>query len=276
MKLLKGLGTIIVLIVLCAAFAAALLSGLIRFMAMNPSYLKSFMVTDKYCEEIRKRLSDDLDHISVLYGIDEGELKKLVTDRSIRSYTNRLIDALYEQKDLKKLTLPAYPTDDFAAYAREHTSFSEEGIRDFSEDCAKEVSEKLSAIHVDLITDGFQTFRDSSVAQYSLILFIVSLLLTLLMMLFLRILYLGESMRTGSVLIWGGCFMGATVMFVPVMQFLLFGYVERLRLELSVFRTMLTGFLNTILYGWFIVLLGVELLMLLLLIIAIARAGRRR
>ena len=77
MKVLKGFGTIIVLALLVAAFALTLLSGLIRFMAMNPSYVKSFMVTHKYCEEIRDRLSDDLDHISALYGIEEGELKKL-------------------------------------------------------------------------------------------------------------------------------------------------------------------------------------------------------
>lgn len=276
MKVLKGIGTIIVLTVLCAALAMTLFAGLLRFMALNPDYVKSFMVSHAYCEEIRTRLSEDLDHIAEQYGVEEGALPKLVSDRAIRSYTNRLIDALYTQKDLSALTLPAYPRDDFEAYARANTSFSEEGVKDFSEDCAKAVDEKLSAINVPLITEGFQSLRDSTIAKYSLILFIAALILSLLMILFLRLMYLGESRRTGSVMIWGGCFMGTTLAFVPVLQFLLFGYVDRLRIELSVFRTMLTGFLNTILYGWFIVLAGLELLSLVLLIISLILSGRKK
>ncbi|MBR6039797.1 MAG: hypothetical protein IKP38_04890, partial [Clostridia bacterium] len=50
-------------------------------------------------------------------------------------------------------------------------------------------------------------------------------------------------------------------------------YVERLNITASAFRTILTGYLNAILYGWFIVLAALELLMFLLLLIAIVRAS---
>ena len=275
MKVLKGIGTLIVLCVPIAAIALMLAAGLIRFMAMNPAYIKAFMPSHSYCAELRERISEDLDHVALLYGFGEGDLAKLVSDRSIRSYTNRMIDALYEEEDLSDLTLPAYPTEAFAEYAREHTAYSEQGVQDFAEDCAIAVEEDLASINVDLITGRFEAVRNSPVVKYSLFLFIAGLMLAILMIVFLKLMYLG-SRRAGAVAVWGGCFMGVTVVFVPVLQFILFGYVERLNISVSAFRTILTGFLNTILSGWFYALLAPELLTFLLLLIAAFRAGRRK
>ncbi|MBQ1821126.1 MAG: hypothetical protein II117_05920 [Clostridia bacterium] len=276
MKVLKGIGTLIVTAVLIAAVALTLAAGLIRFVAMNPSYVKMFMPSKSYCGELRERISEDLDHVALLYGFGDGELSKLVTDKSIRSYTNKMIDALYEQEDTSVLELPAYPTEAFAEYARKHTSYSEQGIQDFAEDCALAVEEDLSSVNVELVTGQFGTLRSSPIVRYSLILFIAGLMLSVLMIAFLKLMYLGESRRAGAVAIWGGCFMGVTVVFVPVMQFLLFGYVGRLNISVSAFRTILTGYLNTILEGWFFILLALEILTFLLLLIAAFRAGRRR
>ena len=94
-----------------------------------------------------------------------------------------------------------------------------------------------------------------------------------ILLIFLRMMYTGPSRRAGSVVIQGGMFMGVTLVFVPVMQFLLFGYVDRLNISVSAFRTILTGYLNTVLYGCFLVLLAMEILTFLFLLIAIARAA---
>ena len=70
--------------------------------------------------------------------------------------------------------------------------------------------------------------------------------------------------------------MGVTLVFVPVMQFLLFDYVGRLNVSISAFRTILSGLLYTALYGWFIVLLALFVLVTLFLLIATIRASRRK
>lgn len=276
MKFVKVIGTLFVLMVLCASIALTLVAGGVRFIAMNPTYLKTFMPTKSYCAEMRERLSDDLDHVALLYGLEEGALTEVVTDESIRDYTNAMIDALYAETTQNKLALPDYPTDGFAAYLRTHTASSEQGIRDFSEDCARAVTEDLGAINMELLIKPFVEFRDNAITRSSLILFIAGILLTILMFVFLKLIYMGKSKRTGSVVLWGGCFMGVTLVFVPVMQFLLFGYVERVNITVSAFRTILTGFLNTVLYGWFIALLALELLSFLLLLVAIARAAHKK
>lgn len=273
MKLFKAIGTAIVLTVLCAGLALALVAGPVRLLALNPTYLKTFMPTKSYCDELRERISDDLDHVALLYGLEAGALSDVVTDESIQSYTSAMIDALFSQKTSTKLDLPPYPADGFAAYLREHTAYSEKAIADFSEDCAAAVTEDLSAINATLLVETFTSFRDGVFAKSALLLAVAGLLLAVLMCLILKLMYAGKSRRAGSVVLWGGCFMGTTLVFVPVMQFLLFGYVERLNLTVSAFRTALTGYLNTVLYGCFLALLGLELLTFLLLLIAIARAA---
>ena len=276
MKVLRGIGTAIVLIVLCGALALALVAGPVRFMALNPAYLKAFMPTRSYCDEMRERVSEDLDYVALLYGLDEGALNEVVTDESIRSFTNDMIDALFAAETKTELNLPAYPSEGFAAYLRERTSYSETAIRDFSEDCAAAVTEDLSAIDSSLLVGAFTSFRDGAFANASILLFAGGAALTLLMCALLKLMYMGKSKRTGSVVLWGGCFMGVTLVFVPVMQFLLFDYIGRLNVSISAFRTILTGLLNTVLYGWFLVLLVLLLFTILMLTLAIVRACRKK
>ena len=276
MKFFRFIGTAIVLIVLCAAIALTLVSGALRFIALNPDYVKAVLPTKNYCEEMRKNLSDDLDHVALLYGLPDGAFSEVVTDESIISYTNTLIDALYAEDAESPLELPAYPADGFRSCLRANTSFSPEGIDDCAEDAAQAVTEDLGAINTPLLIEPFLTLKNHTFSRSSLVLFVAGLLLTVVMLIFLKMLYMGKAKRTGAVLRWGGCFMGTTLVFVPVMQFILFGYVERLNITASAFRTILTGYLNAILYGWFIVLAVLELLTFLLLLVAIVRAGHRK
>ena len=217
--------------------------------------------------------TDDLDHVALLYGLPDGAFSEVVTDDSIISYTDTLIDALYAEDAKSPLELPAYPADGFRSCLRANTSFSPEGIDDCAEDAAQAVTEDLGAINTPLLIEPFLTLKNHTFSRSSLVLFVAGLLLTVVMLIFLKMLYMGKAKRTGAVLRWGGCFMGTTLVFVPVMQFILFGYVERLNITASAFRTILVGYLNTILYGWFIVLAALELLMFLLLLIAIVRAS---
>ena len=276
MRLLRGIGTLIALTVLCAALMLTLVAGPLRFIALNPAYLKTFVPSRDYCEEMRQRISDDLDHVAILYGLENGELTDLVTDDSIRVYTGTLIDALFAPENTDSLHLPSYPAERFAEYLREHSAYSDKAIEDFSEDCAAAVTEDLSAIDASLLISKFTTFRDSMFVNMLPILFGAGVALTILMCAIIRLLYVGTSKRAGSVLMWGGCFMGVTLVLVPVTQFLLFDYVGRLNITVSAFRTILSGLLYTVLYGWLIVLLALFLFVALFLTIAILRAARTK
>lgn len=274
MKILRAVFTAVVLCVLCAALMLSLVAGAVRFLALNPAYLKTFVPTRAYCEQLRANLSEDLDHVALLYGLESGALDEVVTDESVRAYTAGLIDALFDQNTTTELNLPSYPTDGFAAYLKANTAYSDKAIRDFAEDCAAAVTEDLSAINATVLVKLFTDFRDGPMAKSAILLFAGGIVLATLMCVILKLMYTGKSRRAGSVLLWGGCFMGVTLVFVPVMQFLLFDYVGRLNISVSAFRTILTGLLYTTLYGWFIVLSALFLLFALLLLIAIIRASR--
>lgn len=276
MRLLRTLGTALVLIILCASLVLTLVAGPLRFMALNPAFLKTFVPSKTYCEEMRARVSEDLDHVAILYGLESGALNDVVSDESIKNYTSALIDAMFAQETTDSLNLPAYPTDGFAAYLKEHSSYSDKAIEDFSQDCAAAVTEDLSAIDASLLVSNFTRFRDSMFVNLLPILFGAGLALTVLMCAIMKLLYAGTSKRAGSVLMWGGCFMGITLVLVPVSQFLLFDYVGRLNITPSAFRTILTGLLYTSLYGWLIVLLALFLFVTLFLALAIVRAARKK
>ena len=276
MKLFKALGTLIVLLILCAAIALTLTTAAVRYMAMNPTYLKTFMTTKSYCAEMRERIADDLDHIALLYGLEEGALKEIVTDEEIKEYTDAMIDALFAEDAETPLKLPSYGGEKFMEYMRQHSAYSEQGIRDFGEDCANAANEDLSAINTPLIIEQFLKLRGNTIVRSSLILVVAGLLLTVLMLIFLKLMYLGKSQKAGGVVIWGGLFMGVSVVFIPVAQFLLFGYIERLNISVSAFRTILTGYLHTVFYGWFIALLALELIVFPVLLVSIAQASHRK
>ena len=218
MKLFKFIGTAIVLILLCASIALTLTAAALRFIVLNPDYLKTFMPTKSYCAEMRERLKDDLDHVALLYGLPESAAEEVVTDEAIQNYTVTLIDALYAEDAKAPLELPAYPADGFKSYLREHTAFSEEGIRDCAEDLAQAVTEDLSAINTALLIEPFLKLKNHTFSRSSLVLFAAGLLLSIVMLVFLSMLYYGKGKRTGAVLRVGGCFMGVTTVFVPVMQ----------------------------------------------------------
>ncbi len=276
MKVIRGIGTIIVLALLIAAIVLTLAVGLVRFIAVNPAFLKTFLPTDDYCAELRSLVSEDLDHVALQYGFEEGELGKLLKNKTIRAYTNDMIDAFFAAEDAADLKLPKYPTEAFEALARERSDFDAQGVSDFAEDCARAVEEDLAAINVPEIVGWFTTLKNHQLMRWSLPLFVAGALLSIVMIVFLKLMYAGGSGRFGSVVVMGGLFMGITLVFVPVMQFLLFDYVGRLKLTASAFRTVLTGYLNTVLYGWFFVLLTLEILVILFSIIAVIRASRRR
>ncbi len=276
MKVIRGIGTIIVLALLVAAIVLTLAVGLVRFIAMNPAFLKTFLPTDGYCEELREKISEDLDHVALLYGIEEGKLGDLIKNKTIRAYTGDMIDALFAAEDAADLKLPKYPTEAFEAFAREQSGFDAQGVGDFAEDCAKAVEEDLAAINVSEIVSRFTALKNHQLMKWSLPLFIAGALLSIVMIVFVKLMYAGGSGRFGSVVVMCGLFTGVTLVFVPVMQFLLFDYVGRLKLTASAFRTVLTGYLNTVLYGWFFVLLTLEILMILFSIIAVIRASKRR
>ncbi len=276
MRLLRGIGTMIVLLVLCFSIVLTLVSGPLRFLVLNPAYLKTFAPSRDYCEEMRARISDDLDHVAILYGLESGALYDVVTDDSIRAYTNTLIDALFAPENTDSLNLPPYPAEGFAVYMREHSGYSDKAINDFAEDCSAAVTEDLGAIDTHLLIPKFTAFRDGMFVNMLPILFGAGVALTILMCAIMKLLYAGGSHRAGSVLLWGGCFMGVTLVLVPVSQFLLFDYVGRLNITPSAFRTILSGLLYTALYGWFYLLLALFLLVTLFLTIAILRAARTK
>ena len=276
MKLFRILGTAVVLCVLCAAIALTLIAGPVRFFALNPAYLKAFVPTRSYCEQLRQNVSEDLDHVALLYGLESGALDDVVTDESLRAYTYDMIDAMFDREATDTLQLPTYPTAGFATYLKEHSAYSDKAVADFSEDCAAAVTEDLSAINATLLVKRFTAFRDGPAAGASILLFGLGLVLTFLTALILRLIYPGKARRAGSVVLWGGCFMGVTLVFVPVMQFLLFDYIGRLNISVSAFRTMFTGLLYTVLYGWFIVLAALFAFCTLMLLIAIFRASKRK
>ena len=181
MKFFKVIGTAILLALLIASIVLTLAAGTLRFIVLNPAYIKAFMPTKTYCAEMRERLSEDLEHVALLYGVNGDALKEVVTDDAIHAYTDRVIDALFAENATFPLALPAYPADEFVRFARAHTAFGEEGVRDFSEDCAQAVTEDLSAINTDLIVKPFLELRNNTFSKSALILFVAGLLLTLIL-----------------------------------------------------------------------------------------------
>ena len=185
MRFFRFIGTTIVLILLCAAIALTLVSGALHFIALNPEYIKTFLPTKSYCAEIRKDLSDDLDHVALLYGLPEGAFSEVVTDDSIIRYTNTLIDALYAPDAKAPLELPAYPADGFKSVLRANTSFPAAGVDDCAEDAAQAVTEDLSAINTALVIEPFLTLRNHTFSRSSLVLFVAGVLLSIVRLIFL-------------------------------------------------------------------------------------------
>lgn len=262
----KAVGTVLLCVLILFSSAVMLVSGLLTFVVMNPNYYKAIVPNRMYCDELRARIGENLDHVAILYGLQEGELSEVVTDADIRAYTAALVDALFREQTTDSLTLPAYPTEGFAAYLKAHTAYSDQAIKDFSEDCAASVGEDLAALDVNLIVSGFTRLRTSRLAQLAPILMIASTALTGILIA-MTCAVLAEERRARGVTVWGGLLLGTATVFVPLSQFWLFDFVGRLNIDISAFRTILTGLLNAALYGCLAVL-GVLMAAEIVLLIA--------
>lgn len=273
MKFWKTIGSFVLVILLICSVALTLFGSLYRFLVCNPSFLKTFLPTKSFCDELREQVGEDLDHVAILYGLEEGSLDTLVTDEEIRSFLHTMVDEFYAADSAQTVTLPAYPSEPFAQYLSEHTAYSEQAISDFATDCSAAVTEDLHAINLDLIVGIFVAMRSIPLYRLSPILTVACFFLSILGILFLSLMH-NRSPRAGRVLIFGSLFMGTSVLFVPVWQFLLFDYIGRLNITVSAFRTLLSGILETMLYGCFAVLLLLMLLFTLLLVLSIANAAK--
>ncbi len=276
MKLSKAIGTVLLCCLLLLGTALALVTGLLRFFVLNPHFYQAFVPSASYCSELRARIGENLDHVAILYGLEEGVLTEVVTDADIRSYTGALIDSLFDDATTDTLTLPSFPKEAFSDYLRAHTAYSEQAISDFSEDCAASVNDDLAAINLSLLVSGFSRLRSSRLALLSPVLLLASLALVGVLIAMTATVH-SESPRTGAVAIFGGLFLGISTVFVPVMVFWLFDYIGRLNLAVSAFRTILVGILSTALYGCLAVLgmlLGISFI-LLLIACAFAAKGKK-
>lgn len=270
----KAIGTVALCLLLLFASAVALATGLLTFVVMNPAYYRAAVPTKAYCAELRERIGENLDHIAIQYGIEEGSLNDIVTDEDIRAYAAALTDALFDENTTDSIALPAYPTDAFAGYLRAHTAYSDQAIRDFSEDCAASVTEDFGAVGVGLLVGTVVKLQSSRLALLTPILFIASAALTVILIAMAATVF-AEQRGVRGVVIWGGLFLGTATLFVPIMEFWLFDFVGRLNISASAFRTILTGFLNAALYGSMAITGALLLCTFVALWISCARAKRK-
>lgn len=275
MKFWKGLASLVLIVLLLCTVSIGLFSGLFRFVAANPAYLKTFLPTQSYCDELRARIGENLEHIALLYGLEDNALYEVVTDTDIRVFTEAMIDAFYSAESADSVVLPVYDPSPFREYLAARTALSEQAISDFSEDCAAAVTEDLHAVNLDLVLNLFVSMTHSPVYRFSPILCCSCVLLTVLLLVFLNTMH-SRAKNTRRILSWGSLFMGTSIVFVPVMQFLLFDYIGRLNISVSAFRTILSGMLNTVLYGCLVILLVLTVLFLVGLLVSIGLACRRK
>ncbi|MBR0425077.1 MAG: hypothetical protein IJK01_03025 [Clostridia bacterium] len=277
MKLGKAIGTVVLSLLLLFSSSIFLASGLLTFVVLNPNYYKAFVATKTYCSELRDRIGENLDHVAILYGVEEGVLKDVVTDDQICAYTAAMVDALFAESTTDALEIPAYPKEGFAEYLRAHSTYSEKAIEDFSEDCASSVTEDFAALDVGLIVSGFSRIRNSRLASLAPILCLATFVLTAILILMSATAF-SEERSIGGVVIWGGLFLGVSTVLVPLAEFWLFDYVGRLNLSIGAFRTILTGLLNTALYGCLSVLgaLLIGTFVFLAVFAAIAARGKQK
>lgn len=273
MKPLKVFGTLLLCLLLLCSTVLTLASGLLSFVVLRPAFYKAFVPSKAYCDELRARIGENLDHVAILYGLDEGALTDVVTDADIRAYTAALTDALFDSGTTDTLALPPYPAEGFADYLRAHTSYSEQAVSDFSEDCAASVTGDLSAVDVGLLVSGVSRIRSSRLASLAPVLFLAAFVFGCALIALLLAVHT-HSPRAGRVAVLGALFMGLTVVFVPLSQFWLFDYIGRLNISISAFRTILSGFLNTALYGCLAVSGALLLVVSLLLLLACRSAAR--
>lgn len=247
MKFSKALGTLILTCLITLATFLSLVCALLSFMVLNPLFLKTFVPSGTYCMEMRGQIGKNLDHIALLYGLEDGVLSDIVSDVEIRSFTKFSIDKLFtgETGTTEDLSFPKEP---FSDYLRDHTAYSEQAAADFSEDCSQSVTQDLLSLNTDIISSAAGTVLSSRLARLSPVLCAASVMLMFVLTLMMRTVH-SDRRSVSSLCVSGGFFLGASAVFVPLVVFWLFDYIGRVNIALSPIRTALTGLLNTMLYG---------------------------
>lgn len=272
MKLSKAVGTLILTCLIALGVFLALISSLFRFLVLNPVFLKASVPSRSYCAEMREQIGKDLDHIAILYGLNEGSLSAVVTDEEIQSFTKLSVDRLFGHSEGTDLSYPGKP---FSDYLREHTAYSEQAAADFSEDCSESVTQDLLSLNTDIITSAADAVRSSRFAKLSPVLSAASILLVFVLSLMMRTVHT-ERRSVSSLCTAGGFFCGASAVFVPLTVFWLFDYIGRMNIAVSPVRTALTGLLSTILYGCLAVSGVIVLVSFLILLISSVFAAKKK
>ncbi|MDO4543436.1 MAG: hypothetical protein Q4C01_02685 [Clostridia bacterium] len=249
MKAVRTILTAILVPLLVVSTALTLFSGVMRFAVLNPEYYKKHLADEDYCAEMQEHLNDDLGYIAILYGLDEQEVSELVTDEDIRAYTAEYIDAVFARSDPSETFTPAeYPYNAFLNYVLSNTNVSFEAAEDFAYDCAEAVQNDLWAVNQEMILNSVTFLQSSSIVTELTALFTLLLLLTLGLSVIVFCVYIGR-IRSGLVALFGSYFCGGSIIFAPLLVFILKGYTERLNIAVSPYRTQLVGILQTILKG---------------------------
>lgn len=273
LKFSKAVGTLVLTCLITLGVFLALVSSLFSFLVLNPAFLKKFVPSGPYCAEMREQVGKNLDHIAMLYGLDEGTLSDIVSDEEIQSFTRSSIDKLFngeaEAQDL------SYPGKTFSDYLRAHTAYSEQAAADFSEDCAESVTRDLLSLNTDIVSSAAVSVSSSRLAKLSPVLSAASILLVFVVSLMLRTIH-SERRSISSLCTAGGFFCGSSAVFVPLTVFWLFDYIGRMNIAISPIRTALTGLLGTMLYGCLAVSGTIVLISFLVLLLSSIFAAKGR
>lgn len=272
MKLSKAIGTLILTCLITLGVFLVLISSLFSFLILNPVFLKTFVPSRSYCAEMREQVGKNLDHIAILYGLNEGSLTDIVTDEEIRYFTGLSIDRLFDRSETTDLS---YPKDPFSDYLREHTAYSEQAAADFSEDCADSVTQDLMSLNTDIVLSAAAAVRSSRFAKLSPILSAASILLVFVLSLMMRTVH-SERRSVSSLCTAGGFFCGASAVFVPLTVFWLFDYIGRMNIAVSPVRTALTCLLSAMLYSCLAVSGVIVLVSFLVLLISSVFAAKKK
>ena len=274
MKGFRTFLTVIIVPVLIVSTALTLVSGLLRFVVLNPSYYKRHLADGQYCAEMQTYLNEDLSHIAILYGLNETALDNFITETDIKDYTARYVDAVFNINETDgKLDVPAYPDNPFINYILSNTSYDYQAATDFAEECVEAVESDLSAISQPMLLGVVATLLKSELVIEFTALFILLLVLSLGLSAVLFFIHIGEIKR-GLTALFGSLFCGATLVFVPLWVFELKGYTERLNLAPSAGNTQLTGILDAFLSGG-TTITGIMLLVCLAVLIPCCIIGRK-
>lgn len=249
MKKFRTFLTVIIVPILIAGVALSLLSGILRFVVLNPNYYKKNLANKSYCEQMQSYINEDLDHIAILYDLEDGAMENFVSTESIKEYTSRYIDAVFDINNTDgTLVVPKYRNNEFVNYILSNTSYNYDAATDFGDDCAEAVESNLASINQDILLDNVALLLESDLVIQFTALFVMLAGLTLGLMALLIFMYMG-SLRQGITAVFGSVFCGATLIFVPLWVFELKGYTERLNLAPSAGYVQLTGIINTFIGG---------------------------